>query len=203
MQAFIQHYGYFALVALSFSTSACIPIPSEVTYVVAGALCTTAVTGHVQFSLWAVIVACSLSALAGSQVAYEVGRSAGRTFVERWGGWVLLGPDDLERSERWFERYGSATVLFGRIVPLVRSFVSLPAGIAEMNRARFAILTLVGSAAWVALLSALGYAAGRNWHHVSGDFHDAELPTIVIVAVLCAVGLLHRLGSVRRQRAAR
>lgn len=201
MQTFVQNYGYFALIVLSIATSACIPIPSEITYVVAGALCTTAVTGHAQFTLWAVILVCSLGSLIGSQIAYEVGRGAGRTVVERWGKWLLLGPRDLDSSERWFKRYGSATVLFGRLVPFVRSFVSLPAGMAEMNRARFATLTLIGSAAWVSLLASLGYAAGSNWHRVSGDFKDAEWPTIIIVVVVLIAGFLHRFRSVRRQNA--
>jgi membrane protein DedA with SNARE-associated domain len=201
VESFVQHYGYFALILLSLATSACIPIPSEITYVVAGALCTTAVTGHVQFTLWAVIVSCSLSAMVGSQIAYEVGRSAGRTVVERWGKWLLLGPHDLEKSERWFEKYGSATVLFGRLLPVVRSFISLPAGIAEMNRVRFATLTLIGSAAWVSLLAGLGYAAGSNWHRVSGDFKDAEWPTIIAVVILLVFAFVHRLRSVRRQNA--
>jgi membrane protein DedA with SNARE-associated domain len=83
----------------------------------------------------------------------------------------------------------------------VRSFISVPAGIAEMNRARFAILTLIGSAAWVALLSSLGYAAGSNWHRVSGDFKDAEWPTIIVVVVLLVFAFFHRLRSVRRQNA--
>lgn len=200
MQTFVQHYGYFALIVLSIATSACIPVPSEITYVLAGALCTTAVTGHVQFTLWGVIVVCSLSALVGSQIAYEVGRGAGRAVVERWGRWLLLGPKDLDSSERWFEKYGSATVLFGRLLPFVRSFISVPAGIAEMNRARFAILTLIGSAAWVALLSSLGYLAGSHWHRVSGDFKDAEWPTIIVVVLALVAGFLHRFFSVRRQR---
>lgn len=121
--------------------------------------------------------------------------------VERWGKWLLLGPHDLERSERWFAKYGSATVLFGRLLPVVRSFISLPAGIAEMNRVRFASLTLLGSAAWVAMLASLGYEAGSNWHRVSGDFKDAEWPTIVVVVILMAVAFVHRLRSVRRQNA--
>jgi membrane protein DedA with SNARE-associated domain len=121
--------------------------------------------------------------------------------VERWGKWLLLGPRDLEKSERWFDKYGSATVLFGRLIPVVRSFISLPAGIAEMNRARFATLTMIGSAAWVALLSSLGYAAGSNWHRVSGDFKNAELPTIIVIVALLVAAFLHRLRSVRRQNA--
>lgn len=199
MQSFVQSYGYFALIVLSIASSACIPIPSEVTFVVAGALCTTAVTGHAQFTLWAVIVIGTLGSLIGSQIAYEVGRSAGRTIVDRWGKWILLTHKDLDSSERWFEKYGSATVLIGRVLPVVRSFISVPAGIAEMNRARFAVLTVIGSAIWVSLLAALGYAAGSNWHHVSRDFHDAQTPMIIIIVALIVFGFWHRIRAVRRQ----
>jgi membrane protein DedA with SNARE-associated domain len=201
MQSFIQSYGYFALILLSIAGSACIPIPSEVVFVVAGALCTTAVTGHAQFTLWAVIVVGTLGSMIGSQVAYEVGRSAGRTIVDRWGKWILLTHKDLDSSERWFAKYGSAAVLIGRVLPVVRSFISVPAGIAEMKRDRFVVLTAIGSAIWVALLSALGYAAGKNWHHVSKDFHYAQTPMIIVVAALLIFGLWHRIRSVRRQNA--
>jgi membrane protein DedA with SNARE-associated domain len=201
MQSFIQSYGYFALILLSIAGSACIPIPSEVVFVVAGALCTTAVTGHAQFTLWAVIVVGTLGSMIGSQIAYEVGRSAGRTIVDRWGKWILLTHKDLDSSERWFAKYGSATVLIGRVLPVVRSFISVPAGIAEMKRDRFVVLTAIGSAIWVALLSALGYAAGKNWHHVSKDFHYAQTPTIIVVVVLIILGFWHRIRSVRRQNA--
>ena len=201
MQSFIQSYGYFALILLSIAGSACIPIPSEVVFVVAGALCTTAVTGRAQFTLWAVIVVGTLGSMIGSQIAYEVGRSAGRTIVDRWGKWILLTHKDLDSSERWFAKYGSATVLIGRVLPVVRSFISVPAGIAEMKRDRFVVLTAIGSAIWVALLSALGYAAGKNWHHVSKDFHYAQTPTIIVVVVLIILGFWHRIRSVRRQNA--
>jgi membrane protein DedA with SNARE-associated domain len=201
MQSFVQNYGYFALIVLSIVSSACIPIPSEVTFVVAGALCTSAVTGHVEFSLWAVILIGTFGSLIGSQIAYEVGRSAGRTIVDRWGKWILMTHKDLDGAERWFEKYGSATVLIGRILPVVRSFISVPAGIAEMNRARFAVLTVIGSAIWVALLSALGYAAGSNWKHVSKDFHDAQGPILIVIVLLIVFALWQRIRSVRRQNA--
>jgi membrane protein DedA with SNARE-associated domain len=181
--------------------SALIPIPSEVAYGFAGALCTAGVTGHVRFSLWAVIVVGTVGSLVGAIIAYEVGRSAGRTIVERWGKWMLLSTKDLDRAERWFERYGSASVLISRVLPVVRSFISVPAGIAEMNRARFAILTTIGSAAWVALLAGLGYAAGKNWKHVSADFHASEYPIIAVVVLGLAFAIWHRWRTVRAENA--
>jgi len=201
MSTFIHHYGYLGLFVLSVLSSACIPIPSEVAYGFAGAACTTALTGHAQFSLWAVIVVGTIGSLVGSVIAYEVGRSAGRTIVDRWGKWLLLSHKDLDSSERWFEKYGDASVLIGRVIPVVRSFISVPAGIAEMKRGRFAVLTTIGSAVWVALIASLGYAAGKNWNHVSKDFHAAELPIVVVVVVLIAAAIWHRVRTMRRHNA--
>jgi membrane protein DedA with SNARE-associated domain len=202
VQSFVQNYGYFALLLLSVAGSACIPIPSEVLFVLGGALCTSAVTGHVQFSLWAVIVVGLGGSVVGSQIAYEVGRSAGRTIVDRWGKWILLTHRDLDSSERWFAKYGSATVLIGRILPVVRSFISVPAGIAEMNRGRFIVLSAIGSGIWVALLGSLGYAAGSNWKHVSRDFHVAQWPILIVIVLVVGFGIGHRIRCVRRQNAA-
>jgi membrane protein DedA with SNARE-associated domain len=201
MQSFVQNYGYWALVLLSIAESTCVPIPSEVTFVVAGALCTTAVTGHVQFSLWAVIVIGTLGSVIGSQIAYEVGRTAGRTVVDRWGKWILLSHRDLDTSERWFAKYGAPIVLVGRVLPVVRSVISVPAGIAEMKRGPFVLLTAIGSAVWVSLLSALGYAAGKNWNRVSKDFHDAQTPTIAVVVVVIVVAVVLRVRAMRRYNA--
>lgn len=201
MQSFVQSYGYFALIVLSIAESACAPIPSEVTFGFAGALCTAALTGHAQFTIWAVILIGTLGSLVGSVIAYEVGRTAGRTIVDRWGKWILLTHKDLDAAERWFAKYGALSVLIGRVLPVVRSAISVPAGIAEMKRGPFVILTLIGSAAWVTLLTLLGYAAGANWSHVSRDFHAAQMPIIIIIVVVLAVGFWHRLRTVRRHNA--
>jgi len=201
MQSFVQNYGYFALVVLSIVESACAPIPSEVTFGFAGALCTTAITGDAQFSVWAVILIGTLGSLVGSIIAYEVGRSAGRAIVDRWGKWILLTHKDLDAAERWFAKYGSASVLIGRVLPVVRSAISVPAGLAEMKRVRFAVLTLIGSAAWVSLLTGLGYAAGANWTRVSHDFHRVQTPTIIVLALLVIWFFWHRVRTVRRHNA--
>ncbi|MGH9020936.1 MAG: DedA family protein [Acidimicrobiales bacterium] len=199
MSSFVSHYGYLGLFFASVLSSACVPIPSEVFYGFAGALCTTALTGHARFSLAGVIVVGAIGSLVGAVIAYEVGRSVGRAFVDRYGKWLLLSHRDLDSSERWFARYGAMSVLAGRVIPIVRSFISLPAGVAEMPRVRFAVLTTIGSAAWVALLAGLGYAAGSNWRHVSHDFHVAEWPIIALIVVGLAYGLWHRVRGLRRQ----
>ncbi len=198
VQSFVQNYGYFALIILSIVESAMAPIPSEVTFGFAGALCTAAVTGHAQFSVLNVIIIGTLGSLVGSVIAYELGRSLGRTIVDRWGKWILLTHKDLDAAERWFDKYGSISVLIGRVLPVVRSAISVPAGIAEMKRGRFAVLTLIGSFVWVSLLTLLGKAAGANWDRVSRDFHYAQTPTIVAIVILLAWGLVVRVRTVRR-----
>jgi membrane protein DedA with SNARE-associated domain len=201
MQSFVQSYGYFALIVLSIAESACFPIPSEVTFGFAGALCTAAVTGHAQFNFWAVIIIGTLGSLVGSQIAYEVGRTAGRTIVDRWGKWILLSHKDLDASERWFQKYGAWSVLIGRVLPVIRSVISVPAGIAEMKRGRFAVLTLIGSFVWVTLLVSLGDAAGSNWRRVAKDVHYAQTPTIIVIVLFILAGLALRIRSVRRTNA--
>ena len=202
MQSFIQSYGYLALILLSIAESACAPIPSEVTFGFAGAFCTVAVGGTGHFQLWLVILIGTFGSLVGSIIAYEVGRTAGRTIVDRWGKWILLTHHDLDSSERWFAKYGTISVLVGRILPVIRSVISVPAGIAEMKRGRFMILTLIGSAAWVSLLAGLGYAAGNNWHRISSDFHKVQTPTLIVIALLLIWFFWHRIRTVRRHSAA-
>jgi membrane protein DedA with SNARE-associated domain len=200
MQSIIHHYGYWGLLFLSILTSACFPIPSEVAYGFAGALCTNAITGHAQFNVASVILVGTLGSLIGSIIAYEVGRYAGRAIVDRWGKWLLLTHKDLDAAERWFDKYGDASVLIGRVIPVIRSFLSVPAGLAEMNRVRFAVLTTIGSAVWVALITGLGYAAGKNWNHVSKDFHAAQWPIVVVVVLGIAWAIWHRIRTIQRQQ---
>lgn len=201
VQSFVQNYGYFALIILSIVESACAPIPSEVTFGFAGALCTTAVLGHAEFSVWAVIVIGTLGSVVGSIIAYEVGRTLGRTIVDRWGKWILLTHKDLDAAERWFDKYGNVSVLIGRVLPVVRSAISVPAGIAEMRRGPFILLTALGSLIWVSLLTGLGYAAGSNWPRVSHDAHIFQTPMIIILVILIAAFFWHRIRTVRRHNA--
>ena len=201
MSSFVQHYGYFALFILAIAESALIPIPSEVTFAFAGALATSAVTGHAQFSILGIIVVGVVGSLIGSVIAYEVGRTLGRAIVDRWGKWILLTHGDLDAAERWFARYGAASVLIGRVLPVVRTVISLPAGVAEMKRGPFAILTVIGSAVGIGLLTVLGYAAGSNWTRVSHDFHLLQNPMIVLIVLVLAWGFWHRVRTVRRYNA--
>lgn len=198
MANFIQTHGYLALIIISILESACVPIPSEVTFGLAGALCTTAITGHAVFSLPVVVIIGALTSVIGSQIAYEIARRAGRPFVERFGKWILISHRDLDAAERWFEKRGSISVLISRVLPLLRSIISVPAGIAKMPRGRFVSLTLVGSTAWVWILAYLGETAGKNWDHVSKNFHKAQNPMIAVLVLLVLVFVVVRLRATRR-----
>lgn len=198
---FIVHYGLYALFILAFVESTCAPIPSEGTFGFAGAMTAASFSlnhGH-PWNVVSVIVVGVVGSLAGSIFAYEVlGLRFGRTIVDRWGKWLLLTHADLDTAERWFEKYGSVSVLVGRVIPVVRTVISVPAGVARMNRAHFAVLTTVGCAVWVTVLTLLGRAAGQNWEHVSNVFHKFQLPVIAILVIVLAVGLRHRIQKVRQ-----
>ena len=201
MSNFIAQHGYLALLLLSIVESACAPIPSEVTFGFAGALCTTAVAQHLHLahplSFPVVILIGTIGSLIGSVIAYEIGRTLGRTIVDKWGKWILLTHHDLDVAEGWFAKYGNWSVFLGRVIPVVRSAISVPAGMAEMKRGPFAILTTVGAAMWVGILAALGYQAGLNWDHVSNIFHRFQMPVIAILVVTLAWFFTHRFRKVR------
>jgi membrane protein DedA with SNARE-associated domain len=198
MSSFIQHYGSWALFFRAAAESALVPIPSEVTFGFAGAYSTTAVAGAAHFSLVWVIVIGTVGSVVGSIVAYEVGRYLGRPIVDRYGKWILLTHHDLDVAERWFNRFGDISVLIGRFMPVVRTVISLPAGLAEMSRRHFFWMTLVGSAGWVALLAGLGYSAGGKWGKISHDVHVFQTPIIVIIVLLIAAFFWHRIRTIRR-----
>lgn len=202
MQSFLQNYGYAAIFVLAMLESMCVPVPSEVIFGFAGALCTAAVATSHPLSLPVVIVIGVLGEVTGSIIAYVVGRTAGRSIVDRWGKYVLLSHRDLDSAERWFHKYGPYSIIVARIIPVVRSVVSLPAGAAEMNVPAFVGLTALGSAVWISLLASLGYTAGSSWKHVERYVHDAQYPVIAVVVVALVVGFVHRWRAVHATKEA-
>lgn len=198
MQSFIANYGYLAIFALMLAESACIPIPSELIMLFGGALAAGAVAGT-HLNLAAVIAAGVAGNLAGSYLAYAVGRYGGQAALHKWGRRLYLREHDLDRATAWFTKYGPAAVGFGRCLPVIRTFISLPAGIAGMNAARFGLYTVLGCIPWTAALGWAGYAVGANWDRVANDFHGPTyaIAAIVVVAVVVAVAVF-----VRKRRAA-
>ena len=188
MQSFIANYGYLAIFVLMLAESACIPIPSELIMLFGGALAAGAVAGT-RLDLAAVIAAGVLGNLAGSYLAYAVGRYGGQAALHRWGRRIRLREHDLDKATAWFTRYGPAAVGFGRLLPVVRTFISLPAGIARMNRVRFVAYTVLGCIPWTAALAWAGYAVGGRWQQVANDFHGPTYAVAGLLVVGAALGI--------------
>jgi len=193
VQHLITQYGYIAVFLLMLAESACIPIPSEVIMLFGGALAAGAYPGA-HPTLIGIVVAGVLGNVAGSYIAWAVGRYAGQPAVRRWGRRFGVRGHDIDRATAWFDRYGSAAVLFGRMVPVVRTFISLPAGFAGMPAGRFGLFTTLGCIPWTAALGIAGYALGANWQHIANDFHGLTyaIAGIVVVALVVAVVLYFR-----------
>lgn len=202
MQNFLLNSGYVAIFILAMAESACIPIPSELTFGLAGALCSSAVIhgAHHHLSLVAVIVLGSLGSLVGSYIAYYVGRTAGRSIVDRWGKWILLTHADLDKAEGWFAGRGHWSVLIGRVIPVVRTVISFPAGVAEMNLRTFTWMTTIGVTVWVSVLSIIGYEVGDQYEKVTKGFSYAGYLVVLLVLVAGAVALYHRYQQVKKAK---
>jgi membrane protein DedA with SNARE-associated domain len=187
--------GIFALMALS---SACIPIPSEVVMLFAGFAVADPGQSASQhhLTLVGVILVGLLGTMVGSWVTYAVGRGGRLELLERHGAKLHMGPDQIQRADRWFKRYGEPIVLYGRVIPLIRAFISLPAGIAKMPLGRFTVYSLIGAIPWVAALTLAGYAAGGNWTSVRNGF---EYVTYAIL-VLIVLGIIYAVARRRRGR---
>ncbi len=160
----VREGGLPAIFVLMALGSACIPIPSEVVMLFAGFAVADPGSSGAQhhLTMTGIILAGLLGTLVGSWVAYAVGRGGRLELFERHGHLVHMGPAQIDRADRWFQRYGEPAVLFGRVIPLVRAFVSLPAGIARMPLGRFTVLTTIGSIPWVVALAFAGKGAGQR-----------------------------------------
>ncbi|HWK29227.1 MAG TPA: DedA family protein [Solirubrobacter sp.] len=181
-------------VFLVMTVDAVLPVGGEVAMLFGGALAAGAIAGHSGPSLAAVIVAGTAGSLAGSLAGWGIGRAGGPALVERHGRWLHIGPERYRRAETWFARYGASFVLFGRLLPLVRSFVSIPAGVLEFPFARYVALTAVGSLIWCVAFAAGGHALGANWDSLHHTFR--YLDYAAVAAALAIAGAL----AVRRQR---
>jgi membrane protein DedA with SNARE-associated domain len=179
--AFISTGGYASVALLMAIQSACIPIPSEVIMPFAGF-----VLAHNQLELALLATVASLASNIGSIPAYWVGAWGGRPMVERFGGYVLLSRHDLDRVDYFFNKYGSITVLIGRMLPIVRTFIALPAGVAKMNQVRFHIYTFIGSWPWCYALAYVGMKLGATWNsnpEFKAFFHKFHLGVEAVLLV--------------------
>jgi len=175
----ISSWGYAGIFVTMTLESALIPIPSEVVIPFAGFL---AYMG--EMNIWLIVLVSSLANLAGSIIAYEVGKYLGRGFIERYGKYVLLNMGHLQLVERWFDKYGSLTVLFSRMLPLVRTVNALPAGIGKMNFPKFCIYTFIGSIPWNLALAFVGYLLKENWNILEKYSLYIDILAVFIVAAV-------------------
>ena len=188
----IADHGLVAIFGLMLLESACIPVPSEVIMLYAGYLVSIGKLGLV-----AAVTAGVLGNVAGSILAWWAGAAGGRDLVLRYGRYVHVTAPRLAMADRWFENYGERTVMIARCVPIVRTFISLPAGIAQMRLRRFVIYTTIGCVPWVLGLTLLGYAVGENWDTLHARL--AFLDYVVVAGAVAGVAWL----ALRARRAAR
>lgn len=204
MTSWLVHYGVVAVFVL-MAVDAVFPAASELVMVYGGALASGAIGHRISVLGWhttgsgayiAVIVAGIAGYQIGAIIGWWIGLRGGRTFLERRGRWFHLSPQKLERAERWFIRWQAWAVFVGRITPVARSFVSIPAGVFESPFVRYNVLTLLGNGVWCIVLAGIGWALGSNWQTFDHDFRWAEY-AVVAGIVLGAAYLF-----MRRRRAA-
>ena len=201
--SFLETWGYLAVFVLSFISSMGLPVGAEVAIIFGGVLASSASSAlphHHHLNLALVIVVAILAEVLGSSTGYGIGYFGGRTLVDRVGKYVLLTHRDLDRAEAWFARRGEPVVLFGRFVPLLRSFVSFAAGLGEMAFAKFLLFTVIGCAVWCTALTSLGYSLGGTYNHVLKGFSDAGYVAVALFVVAVVALFLHRFRVLRAER---
>jgi len=192
----ISATGYLGIMLMMAIESACIPLPSEVIMPFSGYLVSTG-----RFDLLLVATAGAIGCNLGSVVAYEIGKRGGRPAIERWGRYVLLGPGELDAADRFFARFGGIAVLIGRLLPVIRSFIAFPAGIARMPLGKFHLYTFVGSWPWCFALAWVGMKLGAAWDsdpRIKAAFHSADAVIAIVLVLAVGAYVLHRLRGLRR-----
>ncbi|MDP3901138.1 MAG: DedA family protein [bacterium] len=190
----IEATGYTGIFILMAVESANIPVPSEIIMPFSGFL---VVRDNLMF-FW-VVVAGALGNLAGSLLSYYAALWGGRPFLERYGRFFFLSGTEIGSAERLFEKYGTATVFFSRLLPIVRTFISFPAGLARMNVWKFSLYTLAGSFLWSLLLTYLGFVAGENWDMLETYFRKFDWAIAIVLAVGLAWFVIHRVKQRRHE----
>ena len=208
--AAIGDHGVYA-VFLLMMIDAVLPAASELVMVYAGALAAGAFADEhvilfgqrIESDVWAfvtMVAAGTLGYTLGAVGGWAIGIYGGRPYLDRHGRWLHLGPERLERAERWFDRWGDATALIGRITPVARSFVSIPAGVFRMALGRYTVLTFIGSTAWCLAFAGIGWAVGSNWETFHENFHYVDY---AVLGLLVAGGIWLLIRRRRSSRLAR
>ncbi len=189
--------GYWGIALLMAIESACIPLPSEIIMPFAGYLVSTG-----RFNLVLAATAGAIGCNLGSIVAYEIGKRGGRPLAERWGRYVLIGPGELDMADRFFNRWGPIAILIGRMLPIIRTFIAFPAGVARMKLIPFHLYTFIGSWPFCFLLAWVGMKLGNAWNsdpRLKAFFHQADLAIGLVIVAAGGFYLWHRLRGLRRR----
>ena len=188
---FVRDAGLPAVFVLMTAESACVPIPSEATMLFAGFAVANPGGSHAHhhLTLFGIVAVGVAGNIVGSWIAYAVGRAGRLELIERHGRWLHLTPSRIAWADRWFARFGAPAIFFSRMVPIVRTFISLPAGIAKMPFIRFTVLTIAGCIPWVLGLALAGEAVGSEWHSVRKgfDYVDYAVVALVVLAIVYAI----------------
>ena len=179
---FIDQFGYFAVIVLMAMENACIPIPSELILGFAGYLIFAE-----KMTFTGAIVAGMIGGMVGSIFAYLVGYLKGRDFVDKYGKYFFIKKSHVDLAQRWFDKYGIKAVFFSRMLPVVRTFISLPAGFAHVNMKQFLFYTFLGSLPWTALILFAGMKLGENWKYLLEIGHEFSLAFIIVAAIVILV----------------
>jgi membrane protein DedA with SNARE-associated domain len=185
-------YGYLGIFVAMAIESCCIPLPSELIMPLAGFL-----AYQNRLNLGGDTLAGALGCVAGSMIAYWIGATEGRALLLRYGRYVLISHHDADRADEFFARHGDITIFLTRLMPIVRTFISLPAGIARMNFKKFVLYTFLGSLPWCFILAYAGYKLGEHWRDVGSTLHKYDAVVIVIVVILVGLFLYKHLGRSR------
>jgi membrane protein DedA with SNARE-associated domain len=196
MESFLTSAGYAALILFGFLEAACIPISSEITFGFAGVL---AYQGHLNLAL--VIIIGSLAELAGSYASYAVGRVGGKPLVHRLGRYVLVTQSDVDRAERFLAGRGSWAVIVGRMLPFIRAFTSIVAGLVRVPAGRFGLLSLTGTLLYATALSCIGYGLGSAWQSVNHGLTLVGYALFALLVVAIVGFVVYRLRQFRREAA--
>jgi membrane protein DedA with SNARE-associated domain len=198
--------GYLGVAVAMAIESAMVPLPSELVLPYAGFLVSDPTQleplTHTRWDFWIVVIVATLGNTVGSVIGYAIGAWGGRPFLERWGRYLLIRPHELELADRFFQKYGPATAFFSRLMPIVRTFISFPAGVARMHLGKFILYSTLGALPWSILLVSAGVQLGGRWEEIRHMLQPYDLAIAVVAVLLIALFIWWRLGMPGRRRGA-
>jgi membrane protein DedA with SNARE-associated domain len=203
MQGFLVSHAIYAIIIFGVLEAMCIPISSELTFLLGGAIASGGVAAtHQHPSLALVIILGTLAEMVGSYISYGVGRAGGRPLVRRWGRYVLVTESDVARAERFLVGRGVWALPVARMLPFVRAFASIVAGLVDIPPLRFGVLNLIGTLIYVTTLSSIGYSLGSEWGRINHGLTTATYIVVAVVVLALIAFVLYRVREFRKESAA-